>query len=55
MKKFDKEYSTQYMKEKEFLEKNGIKPTFVKVVNEVTTFKYEKNHNLFMCLAKFYR
>lgn len=35
MKKFDKEYSTQYTPEKEFLFKCGITPSFVKVVNPV--------------------
>jgi len=42
MKKYDIEYSTQYTPEKEYLLKNGIKPSFVKVINEVTTYKYKK-------------
>lgn len=37
MKKFDKEYSTQYTPEKEYLSNNGIVPSFVKVINGVTT------------------
>lgn len=54
MKKFDKEYSTQYTPEKEYLIKNGIKPSFVKVVNDVTTYKYTKTSELFKLLAIFY-
>lgn len=54
MKKFDKEYSTQYTPEKDYLMKNGIKPTFIKVVNEVTTYKYEKSSELFRLLTIFY-
>ena len=54
MKKFDKEYSTQYTPEKEFLFKNGIKPSFVKVINNVTTYKYTKTSELFNLLAIFY-
>lgn len=54
MKKFDKEYSTQYSPEKEYLMSIGIKPSFVKVINEVTTYKYEKTSKLFDALAYFY-
>lgn len=54
MKKFDKEYSTQYTPEKEYLYKVGIKPTFVKVINNVTTYKYEKTPELFKALEFFY-
>ncbi len=54
MKKFDKEYSTQYTPEKIFLEKNGIYPSFVKVVNGVTTYKYTKTSMLFKTLVFFY-
>lgn len=43
MKKYDKEYSTQYSPERDFLLINGIKPTFVKVINGVTTYKYTKS------------
>ena len=34
MKKYDKEYSTQYYPEVIYLKENGINYTFVKVVNE---------------------
>ena len=54
MKKFDKEYSTQYTPEKEYLSSVGIKPSFIKVINEVTTYKYEKNAKLFETLRIFY-
>ena len=55
MKKFDKEYFTQYIPERNFLKSHGIDPTFVKVINGVTTFKYEKNNKLFKILSLFYR
>ena len=54
MKKFDIEYSTQYTPEKEYLWRNGIKPSFVKVINEVTTYKYKKTAELFRLLWIFY-
>lgn len=54
MKKFDMEYFTQYTPEKEYLLLNGIKPSFVKVVNGVTTYKYTKTSELFKLLAIFY-
>jgi hypothetical protein len=52
MKKYDKEYSTQYTPEKEYLYNLGIKPSFIKVVNEVTTYKYEKTPDLFRAKEK---
>lgn len=54
MKKFDKEYFTQYTPEKEYLKKHGIDPSFVKEINEVTTYKYTKTSELFKLLAIFY-
>lgn len=54
MKKYDKEYSTQYTPEKEYLLSKGIKPSFVKIINEVTTYKYDKTSELFNALAFFY-
>ena len=53
-KKYDKEYSTQYTPEKIYLEQIGIKPSFVKVINNVTTYKYTKTSRLFQALAIFY-
>ena len=55
MKKFDKEYFTQYIPEKEFLKHKGIEPSFIKVINGVTTFKYEKTYELFNALTHFYK
>ena len=55
MKKiFDKEYSTQYPLEMKFLLSKGIKYTFVKDVNGITTYKYSKTSKLFEALAVFY-
>ena len=54
MKKYDKEYSTQYSPEKDFLLTNGIKPSFVKITNGVTTYKYTKSAELFKLLSIFY-
>ena len=54
MKKFDKEYSTQYTPEMKFLLEQGIKYTFVKEINGVTTYKYEKTPELFKALEIFY-
>lgn len=54
MKKFDKEYQTQYTPEKEYLQSVGINPTFIKIINEVTTYKYKKTGELFKALSYFY-
>lgn len=54
MKKYDKEYSTQYTPEKEYLKRNGINPSFTKVINDVTTYKYQKTSELFSALMFFY-
>lgn len=54
MKKFDMEYSTQYTPEKDYLLSIGIKPSFVKVINEITTYKYKKTGELFKALSYFY-
>lgn len=54
LKKYDKEYSTQYYPEVIYLKENGINYTFVKVVNEVSTYKYEKTPELFKLLEIFY-
>ena len=54
MKKFDKEYFTQYTPEKEYLLKNGICPSFVKIIDGITTYKYTKTSELFRLLAIFY-
>ena len=54
MKKWDKEYSTQFVEEMKFLLKYNIKYNFVKTINEVTTYKYSKTSELFKVLAIFY-
>lgn len=55
MKKFDKEYSTQYNPEMFYLLNNGIKPSYVKNINGVTTYKYKKTSKLFEVLMSFYK
>lgn len=52
--KFDKEYQTQFFSEVCFLTDKGIRYTFVKKVNGLITYKYEKNKKLFEALAEFY-
>lgn len=54
MKKFDKEYSTQYTPEMQFLKSVGINYTFVKTINEINTYKYNKTPELFHYLEIFY-
>lgn len=54
MKRFDKEYSTQYVKEMKYLESLGIRYTFVKKINDIDTYKYAKTPELFRALAIFY-
>ena len=54
MKKFDKEYSTQYVQEMKYLQSKGINYSFVKEVNGVTTYKYTKTSDLFKTLVSFY-
>ena len=54
MKKFDKEYSTQYVPEMKYLQTKGILYSFVKVVDNVTTYKYTKSPALFRELEIFY-
>jgi len=54
MKKFDKEYSTQFTPEMKYLQSVGINYVFVKDINDVTTYKYEKSPELFKHLEIFY-
>ena len=53
-KKFDKEYSTTYIKEKQYLDKCGIRYAFVKEVNGITIYKYKMTSELYKCLSSFY-
>ena len=55
MKKFDPEYSTQYVEEMKYLQRNGINYTFVKDVKGVTTYKYKKTPKLFHVLEEYYK
>lgn len=52
--KIDQEYATQYIPEKQYLWGCNVRPTFIKVINGVTTYKYEKTPELFSALVKFY-
>lgn len=54
MKKFDKEYRTQYVAEMKYLKTLGIYYTFVKEENGITTYKYTKTPELFQALTSFY-
>lgn len=54
MKKFDKEYSTQYVPEMKYLQSKGINYSFVKEINGITTYKYTKTSDLFKALVSFY-
>ena len=54
MKKFDKEYITQYVPEMKYLQSKGIDYSFVKEVNGITTYKYTKTSDLFKALVSFY-
>jgi hypothetical protein len=52
--KFDKEYSTQFFSEVCHLTEKGIRYTFVKKINGLITYKYEKTKELFEALTEFY-
>lgn len=52
---FDKEYKTQWIKEVEFLKSVGMRYTYVKIENGVSTYKYTKNWELFEQLSIFYK
>ena len=52
--KFDKEYQTQYLAEVNFLTEKNIRYTFVKKINGLITYKYEKTKELFQALQEFY-
>lgn len=54
---FDKEYSTQWRREVEFLEDKGIAYTYAKkhFKYPVIKYKYTKTPELFLALAEFYK
>lgn len=51
---FDTEYQTQWRDEVDFLRSVGIRYTFVKRDNGISTYKYRKTSELFRQLAYFY-
>ena len=53
---FDKEYSTQWRREVQFLEDKGINYTYAKkhAKYSIITYKYTKTPDLFLALAEFY-
>lgn len=53
---FDKEYSTQWKREVQFLEDKGIAYTYAKKHYKypIIRFKYTKTPELFLALAEFY-
>ena len=53
---FDKEYSTQWKREVQFLEDKGINYTFAKKHYKypIIRYKYTKTPELFLALAEFY-
>lgn len=52
--KYDKEYQTMFLQEFRWLEKNGIKPSFIKDIEGTRFYKYEKTPKLFELLRIFY-
>ena len=52
--KIDKEYSTTWWSECDYLMKHGIRYTFVKEINGVTVWKFHKDSQLFRVLTEFY-
>lgn len=55
MKKFDVEYSTPFVSEMKYLLNKGIKYTFVKSIDGVTTYKYKKTPELFNALCEYFK
>ena len=53
---FDKEYSTQWRREVQFLEDKGIAYTYAKKHNKypIIRYKFTKTPELFLALAEFY-
>ena len=54
-KKFDKEYSTQQVDEMKWLKDHGLPYSFVKTIDGITTYKYQKSQDLFYYLYLFYK
>lgn len=55
-KKFDREYATEWRKERDWLAERGFEPTYVKRVGDgIERYKYRKTSDLFENLAFFYK
>ena len=55
-KKFDREYATEWRKERDWLAERGFEPTYVKRVGDgIERYKYKKTAALFEALELFYR
>lgn len=55
IKKFSNEYQTDLPLEVAYLKECGIRYSFVKVIDGVTVWKYEKTESLGLALAKFWK
>lgn len=56
MSKWDKEYSTQWLKEVDYLTDKGFRWSFVKTTDDgVRIYKYAKSRDLFLTLAEFHK
>ena len=53
-KHFDKEYSTTFLREVEYLKKQGIEPCYIKKVDNTIICKFEKTKKLFEVLSNYY-
>lgn len=53
--KFINEYPCTYVEEHKFLQGQGFRYNFVKVIDGVTTWKYPKSSKLFEKLIEFYK
>ena len=52
---WDKEYATSYVKGRDYLTNKGIRWTFAKTRDSISEYKYDKNEELFLALAEFYK
>lgn len=52
--KLDKEYSTMFFKEVEYLKSVGVKHSFSKYIDGIKIYKYSKTPQLFKALFDFY-
>lgn len=53
-KRFDREYSTSFHGEVEYLKIHGIRYEFVKLIDDISIYKYKKTPELFHTLESFY-